>query len=238
MTAEIRINDALDPAVLGAQLKRERRLQIAEFLTPESAETVFRLIKDNRDWFLSYNEGENNVELPLADFQRMRPERRAQFLRSISEGASAGFQFFFAQYYITEAVRRGENPGHPLHAVHEFVNSEPWLAFMRTLTGEPAVARADCLASLYAPGHFLTDHDDRHDRHNRVAAYVLGMTRPWNHNWGGHLVFFDGEGNIELGLVPAFNTLNIFLVPQSHAVQPVAPFARGTRTSITGWLQR
>jgi len=36
---------------------------------------------------------------------------------------------------------------------------------------------------------------------------------------------------------PAFNALNIFKVPQPHAVSLVAPFAGGDRLAITGWVR-
>jgi Rps23 Pro-64 3,4-dihydroxylase Tpa1-like proline 4-hydroxylase len=36
--------------------------------------------------------------------------------------------------------------------------------------------------------------------------------------------------------VPRFNALNVFAVPQPHAVSIVAPFAVGARCSVTGWL--
>ena len=100
------------------------------------------------------------------------------------------------------------------------------------------VRKADSYASWYAPGHFLTQHDDLHGTHDRVAALVFSMTKGWNRNWGGHLAFFDDVGNIEDAYVPSFNTLNIFLIPQKHAVQLVAPFARARRTSFLSWLHR
>ena len=91
---------------------------------------------------------------------------------------------------------------------------------------------------MYAPGHFLTEHDDRHEKHDRVAAYVISMTKNWDKNWGGHLAFFDDGGNIKEALIPSFNTLNIFLIPQMHSVQLLSPFAGENRTSYLGWLHR
>jgi len=109
---------------------------------------------------------------------------------------------------------------------------------MRTLTGVKSIRKADSYATMYAPGHFLTEHDDRHEKHDRVAAYVISMTKNWDKNWGGHLAFFDDGGNIKEALIPSFNTLNIFLIPQMHSVQLVSPFAGENRTSYLGWLHR
>jgi Rps23 Pro-64 3,4-dihydroxylase Tpa1-like proline 4-hydroxylase len=69
-----------------------------------------------------------------------------------------------------------------------------------------------------------------------VAAYVISLTRNWNRNWGGHLAFFNERGDVEAAFLPSFNALNVFAVPQLHAVQMIAPFARGVRTSLTGWV--
>lgn len=238
MTDDIRINDALDPEALGKVYREKSRLQIPNFLAPESADALYDALQKNKTWYLAYNNGEEYVESSLAEIQRLAPPLRQQFFQKINERAGVQFQYCFIQYYVTEAINRGENEGHPLHAVHHFLNGPACLSFMRALTGEPAVQYADALASLYSRGHFLTDHDDTHSDRDRVAAYVISMTKNWNRNWGGHLAFFDEHGNIEEALLPTFNTLNIFRVPQSHAVLAVTPFARGGRTSFTGWLHR
>ena len=125
-----------------------------------------------------------------------------------------------------------------MHALHHFMNSEATLNMMRELTAEKAVARADCYATLYSPGQFLTQHDDSHNTHDRVAAYTFGMTRKWQQNWGGHTAFYDEHGNIEEAYIPGFNTLTVFLIPQPHAVQLVTPFAGASRCSYIGWLHR
>ena len=174
----------------------------------------------------------------MKQLQALNPEQRHKFMNGIYNRARTQFQYVFNQYYITQAIELNEQPGHPMHQVQEFVNSEEYLGLMRKLTGEPAVRKADSYASMYMPGHFLTDHDDRHDKHNRVAAFVFSMTKIWEKDWGGHLAFFDDAGNIKEALIPSFNTLNMFLIPQSHSVQLVAPFAGGNRTSYLGWLHR
>ncbi len=232
------INPSHDPATLHDAFDRAGRLQISEFLEPDSAAQLWQLLQDNRDWYMSYNEGGENYESEVREFEALAPLQQQRFMGRLYARARDQFQYLFHQYYITEAMRRGDNPGHPLHAVERFVNSNEFLVFMRALTGHDEVARADCCASAYGPGHFLTMHDDRHATHDRVAAYVISMTRDWDENWGGYLAFYDDAGNIEEAFRPTYNTLNIFSVPKKHAVQLVAPFAGHTRTSILGWLQR
>jgi Rps23 Pro-64 3,4-dihydroxylase Tpa1-like proline 4-hydroxylase len=238
MPVDIVINPELDPLALCADFQRRGRLQIPDFFVPETAAYLHRLLLDNQDWYLAYNEGAENYESSLQEFSALEPARKHQFMNRIYSRAQTQFQHLFYQYYITQAIELGEQPGHPMHRMQDFMNSETTLSFMAALTGQDDIRKADSYASWYAPGHFLTQHDDLHSSHDRIAALVFSMTPDWNANWGGHLAFFDEAGNIEEAFLPSFNTLNIFLIPQRHAVQLVAPFAGGRRTSFLSWLHR
>lgn len=238
MSRPLTINPDLDPRELGKKLQETGRLQVRHFLTAESADYLHEIHTRNEDWSLAYNEGNNYYESSIQQLRMATPQQQQQFMNSIYARARTQFQYVFFQYYITQAIELNEQPGHPMHQFDEFMNSEEVLSMMRTLTGVDAIRKADSYASRYAPGHFLTAHDDRHDRHDRVAAYVISMTPLWDKNWGGHLAFFDEDGNVTEALIPSYNTLNIFLVPQMHAVQLVSPFAGATRTSYLGWLHR
>lgn len=238
MSQQLKISPDHDFEALGQILQEKGHLQVPDFFTPDTADYLYKIHLENKDWSLSYNEGSNNFESSLEQLQAVTPQQQQQFMNGIYARARTQFQYVFYQYYISKAIEQNEQPGHPMHQLHEFINSEETLDLMRTLTQEPAVRKADSYASLYAPGHFLTAHDDRHDSHNRVAAFVFSMTKNWNMNWGGHLAFFDDDGNVTDALIPSFNTLNIFLVPQMHSVQLVTPFAGASRTSYLGWLHR
>ena len=238
MAQQLKISPDHDPEALGRILQQEGRLQVSDFFTPDTADYLYKIHMENKDWYLAYNEGSNFYESSTQQFQALTPQQRQHFMNSIYARARTQFQYVFYQYYITQAIKLKEQPGHPMHQFHEFMNDEEVLNLMRTLTGEKAIRKADSYASIYAPGHFLTAHDDRHDSHDRVAAYVVSMTKTWDKNWGGHLAFFDDAGNITEALIPSFNTLNIFLIPQMHSVQLVSPFAGGNRTSYLGWFHR
>ncbi len=238
MSVKIAINPNLNPKKLAVELQANKRIQINDFFSKESAEYLHQLLMTNTDWYLAYNEANNFYESPLSEFQALPPQKKQQFMHNIYARARSQFQYVFIQYYITQALELNEQPGHPMHAMHDFMNQADTLDFMRQLTGDQTVAKADSYASCYSPGHFLTQHDDRHDKHDRVAAYVFSMTKDWDVNWGGHLAFYDQQGNIEQAFMPSFNTLNLFLVPQQHAVQHVAPYAGKGRTSFLGWLHR
>nr|WP_240902836.1 2OG-Fe(II) oxygenase family protein [Caulobacter sp. SLTY] len=93
------------------------------------------------------------------------------------------------------------------------------------------------MATRYLPGHFLTAHDDAAPGKHRLYAYVLNLTARWRADWGGILMFLDEEDHVAEGYTPSFNALNIFRVPQRHAVSMVAPYAGEPRLSITGWIR-
>ena len=212
MTGPMIINPTHNLEELGQVLQQKSRLQITDFFTADSANYLHQLLLDHQHWNLAYNDGNNFYESPAAEIETLEPKQRHQFMNNIFVRARTQFQYMFMQYYISQAIELNEQPGHPMHQFHEFINSDDVLGFMRILTGEPAVRKADTYASIYSPGHFLTAHDDRHDKDDRVAAFVFSMTKAWDKNWGGHLAFFDDDGNIEQAFMPTFNTLNIFLV--------------------------
>ena len=106
-----------------------------------------------------------------------------------------------------------------------------------TLTGDPRCAYADAQATRYRPGDFLTAHDDDVAGKKRLYAFVLNFTPAWRPDWGGLLAFHDADGHVSEAYTPTFNALNIFRVPQQHAVTQVASFAGAERLSITGWIR-
>jgi Rps23 Pro-64 3,4-dihydroxylase Tpa1-like proline 4-hydroxylase len=109
--------------------------------------------------------------------------------------------------------------------------------FLRVVTGAEDIQYADAQATAYSPGDFLTGHDDAVTGKSRRAAYVFGLTPMWRLEWGGLLLFHGSDGNVERGLVPAFNSLNLFAVPRMHSVSEVTRAAAYRRYSITGWLR-
>jgi SM-20-related protein len=48
------------------------------------------------------------------------------------------------------------------------------------------------------------------------VAYVLNLTREWQPQWGGYLLFHDEDGDVIAGYKPRFDALNLFAVPQAH----------------------
>jgi hypothetical protein len=230
------LGSGLDPAALGQAFIRGQRLQIADFLRHDGAVALLRELSESRAWTLTVNQGEEVLDFPVAEMERWDAERRADLDARVEQDGRTGFQFRY------DTIRaRGERAaglaGPALTVFLDFLNSPEILAFMRNVTGCSDIAFADGHATRYRTGHFLTAHDDRNDPMQRRVAYVMNLTPQWRPDWGGLLQFLDERGNVAAGYTPGFNIMNLFRVPQPHAVSWVTPLAAGPRHSVTGWFR-
>lgn len=176
-----------------------------------------------------------NADVPVAVFEAEPLAEQARLYGMAHEEATEGFQFIFDRIKLGQARAMGLPLPPVLFELHDLFNSAPFLDFARGLTGDDRIAYVDAQPTRYLPGHFLNGHTDAHEDAGRLYAYVLNLSPRWRAEWGGLLMFLDGEGAVTETFTPAFGTLNLFRVPQDHAVSMVAPFAGAPRYSITGW---
>jgi Rps23 Pro-64 3,4-dihydroxylase Tpa1-like proline 4-hydroxylase len=232
------LRPGLDAAAHAEAFAAEGRLQLVDFLRHDSAIALFRELTGSDAWRLAVNKGEEVLDYSEAELAALAPERRAELDRSVVEGGRQAFQFRYDTIRLPEYGPGWQEGTAPmLRAFSDFLCSAGMVAFMRTLTGFADIAFADAHASRYRAGHFLTAHDDLNQGMGRRAAYVLNMTPQWRPDWGGILQFYDERGNVVRGFTPAFNSLNIFRVPQPHSVSWVTPLAGAPRFAVTGWLR-
>lgn len=231
------INSALDVNELARDYAVRRRLQIRDFLAEESAERIFHHLSAETPWGVAFNNGEKVIQLSAAQASQLTVEQQRTLGEGINERARKGYQFFYHYYPMLDAYFVPGYPHLPLFDVLEFINGEPFLEFVRSLTGFKNIRWADAHATLYRVGHFLKYHTDEKPSDSRVCAYVLNFTKGWGRDWGGFLQFFNDRYDVEEGLRPIFNALNIFTVPADHSVSQVGGYAPGSRYSITGWLR-
>jgi len=232
------LNPSLDVAALAERYRKKQRLQILDVLEPALAERIHLCLTRETPWGVVYNEGTRNVTVEADELRTMAPQERGRRAMVATHRAREGFQFLYHAYLMLANYKAGKNKDLFLTSVFEALNSEPMLDFVRQVTGISTVVKCDAQATLYAPGHFLTRHNDDADAsmHRRVA-YVLGFTKSWHPDWGGLLQFYDDDDNVTDVFMPRFNSLSLFTVPQFHAVTYVAPYAPMGRLAITGWFQ-
>lgn len=236
------LNPDLDRKTLASQFTSASRLQIENVLTEETARELRSILQSGTEWGLAMQAGTHGQPQGFRgrDLQNPQTAATAQQLALATDKAagSGDYAYRALRYSLVEALQGGWDPDGPHEILLEHLNAEPFLGLMRDVTGIPELAKADGHASCFAKQHFLGRHIDSHVAEGWRIAYVLNLTiDDWHPDWGGYLVFFDEEGNIEQGFKPKFNTLNLFRVPQAHAVTYVPPFAPTGRYAISGWLR-
>ena len=233
----VRLNAGLDIPALKKEFHAEGRIHIPEILAKESAERLFKCLTQEIGWNLTYND-ENGVQnIFAANQDKVTPQEWQDLSRKIRENAAArNFQFFYANFAVEDSYKQNLINDMYIARFYEFVNSTPFLDFIREITGIKTITHADQQATAYGPGHFLTEHNDYDPELGRKIAYVFSMTHDWPAEWGGLLQFINEGSRTVEGIAPGFNSLNLFSVPQRHFVSQVASYAKGARYSVTGWL--
>lgn len=231
------LDPTLDPRTLKPAFDRFGRMHIPAFLTSDSAARLHALLNNETEWVVSTIGGGVVADVGLGYLADLSPAERARFDALAHREAARGFHYMFDTVRISTPLEKGRPLPAAWREVAAFLNGGPFLDFIRALTGDPRGAYVDAQATRFRPGHYLTEHDDEKPEAGRLYAYVLNLTPDWRVDWGGLLNFIDEDGHVAEGYTPSFNALNIFRVPQRHAVSFVAPFAVAPRLSITGWIR-
>jgi SM-20-related protein len=228
------INNNLDADFWKAQLAARSRVQIPDFLQPDAAERLRDCLAREVLWSLA--ERSDDASRTHGREHALDGAAYREILDAAYRNARDAFQFVYDSYMLGRARAEGWDPDLPVHVVLDFVNSPEFIEFARYLTGDDAINAVNAQATRYRPGQFLTPHDDKHSGEGRRYAYVINLTRRWKAEWGGLLQFLDANGNVIDTLMPRWNALSIFKVPQLHLVTLVSPWAGEDRLSITGWF--
>lgn len=234
---DLRLAPRSDLSALRTLYAARGRVQLPHWLEGEHAQALRQHLLSREDWRLIFNHGELLYEYDRATLARITPTQRADLQRAVENAGRHGFQYLFESIRVPETAVDGAHG--LLERFAELLNAPATLALVRELLGRPDVAFADCQATCYRPGHFLTTHDDAVDGKHRVAAYVFNLTPTWRAEWGGLLSFTEGPLHVAEAWVPSFNTLNLLRVPQPHFVGPVNGLAPpdAARLSVTGWFR-
>ena len=236
--ASFTLNPALDVDDLARTFERDGAIQICDFLLPGLAEALSRELSESGEWRRVINGGERVFEIPVANYAALPPDEIRTLDATIMASAAHGFQFRYETVRVPDEEDARLSSGSLLDAVAEALGREPILDVLRRIGGDSDIVFADAQATRFQPGDFLTSHDDNVAGKNRRFAYVLSLSEGWRAEWGGLLHFTDEAGaTVSRSIVPRFNALSLFRVPQRHHVGCVAPYAPKARVSITGWLR-
>ena len=242
----IELNPNLDLQGLRQDYQSVGKLRIPNFLTEKSAEYVLDNLLHTTPWHLVHSD-ENGLPVrydPQA-LQTLSDDKLRDLTQKLHKRAEHSYQYTYKFFPIIDAIKAGSlAQDSMLFQMATFVNSTQFLSFARTLTGTNSLVKVDPQVTLYESGHFLSTHDDSNyqrsanDNSTRRHAIVLGFTKDWSQDWGGHTSFFTkANASQSESWMPCFNTLTIFKVPVLHCVNYVAPYAAHGRYSVTGWLR-
>jgi len=235
---EFALNPRLNIGQLADRFASFGRMQIGDFLTPDAAAHLHAYLERSDRWHRLFNAQDRFYEFPCAEWEAMPESDRNRLSRAIDESAAYGFQYRYDTIRVDErAIATQAGSDSLLDRFAQFLSSPPVLQMLMNITGSTDLVFADCQATRYRAGDFLTPHDDELDGMNRKFAYVLNLTPDWRPRWGGLLHFVDHTGGVEETISPRFNALSLFAVGQSHYVSQVATYAPVPRISVTGWLR-
>src|ERR1700743_752466 len=114
MPLHLELNPTLDAHAHAAIYARFGIVRIPDLLSPASAETVAQILEHQLPWELHLSEKGD----PAAVLERAR----------------SGFAFQYLSYGMIDAYLAGQDPGHPIHKVSEFLNGMQFLNLLRTVT--------------------------------------------------------------------------------------------------------
>lgn len=233
---DLRINPGLDPVALAAEYQRDGRVRIADFFVA-GASDLRDYLEESGEWIQLISTDDGVLEYDIAQRAAISTRRWARIERDKHQRACVGFQYSYGGIRVPGEGECDASDA-PLHVFARFMASAPLLDLLAQVTGHNNLHFTDGQATAYGPTDFLTAHDDNVAGKNRVAACVFGMTRIWRLEWGGTLLFHGGDHQSAHGIVPQFNTLDLFKVPQIHSVSMVTPAAPHRRLAVTGWLNQ
>ncbi len=211
-------------------------MHIPDILEPRSAATLEEGVRGFDAWtrILTVNGAEAGH--PALAPAVLSAEHVKDVERVVTPPSQNNIEFLFDTHSIATVRAKAVERDRRLTPVGDFINGPAFLAFARALTGDERIQRCDASATRYLPGHYLTPHNDANAGEQRLYAYVLNLSPTWKVEWGGVLAFIDRDGHVAEGYTPVFNSLNVFKVPQNHAVTMVNHLARAPRLAVTGWM--
>lgn len=220
---------------LKTHFSQSGRLQIRNFLDVNDAKAL-RAEVIKLSWRLVLNENGKHLDIHPRQLEQIPTAKLREIKQAAQSRASHEFQYLFENYPVFDMLESGKTIPPAILAIHAVLNTPEVLKQLSDLTALP-IDFCDMQATRYRAGHFLTTHDDGIEGKNRQLAYVLNLSERWRESWGGCLNFTNSSGEVEQSLLPVFNSLSLFKVPQPHEVTRVKPTAKSSRLSLTGWFR-
>lgn len=234
---QLRLNPTLRAENFAPTYAAQKFVRIDGLFEPAIADALEVALKSLPWRLVTQDDSGKNILLTGEQLAGLSAAERQRLEDGVRKRAADNVGYFYLAYPMIEARLSNWDPGHPIHALTDFLNGPQFVAFAQTIIGDPNITKIDAQASHYNRGHFLTRHVDDGEKKERRAAYTIGFSRRWEPDWGGLLMFFDKNLDVSSGYTPRFNTLTVFDGLRVHSVSPVSSFAPAPRLSIAGWFR-
>lgn len=234
----VKLHGEINWEAAAAQFRATGRACISPWLTEAGATALRDQLLTRTDWREVFNVGERVYEIDRPGQASLDQAARERIDVGIAAAARSGFQYRYESLRVPDDEQLRRQSAGLLEEFARLMSSGGVLGRLSEVIGSSDLDFADAQATLYRPGDFLTSHDDAVEGKGRRAAYVFSLSQRWRPEWGGLLLFHGSSGDIDGGLTPHFNTLNLFAVPQQHSVSQVANYVEQPRLSVTGWLRQ
>lgn len=225
------MNELLDKEILKKIFVEKNKLKIDNFFKDSYAEILYSYLSNNKDWNLSTGIDKNKYE------KKNIPQLNNINTLQIKNVNNAFSKDQFS--YIFNRFMNGTNMSIHEYSLRQLLNSKDFINNLNDITGLELTKLTTLFASKYKPGNFLSPHSDKG---NGRLAFVINLTKNWKPQYGGNLHFMN-ETRTEIidTIVPSFNNLFIFYVPEEkgipHYVSHVVNGIKYNRYAITGWFE-
>lgn len=229
-------SDAEAFAALQQDFEENGRCSIQPILSEDDAEAFERFLIEYADWARIRGLRNQRFDIPPGTDLSADPqlaEDHRQIEQAIASDASKSFALLYDAIPMTPDTLP-QSPDNPLVALRDAMNAPQVFEWMKRLSGEAHITGTEIQATKFGAGDFLSTHHDGPNIDRKIAA-VLGLSRDWSVDWGGNLLFLCADDGLQ-GIIPGFNRLDLFAVPQFHCVSAVSRAAPRPRLAVSGWF--
>lgn len=217
------------------QYKQKGWVVIEDFLDEALAVSLNNALHTEVPWQYSYLGRLGLVKFPFTDLDALTEKQLSLIEQTVTEVCLRGFQFRYCSANIQNLIATADKSLPTLKLACERVFNMAFTSFLTKLSGNSGISNHNFLASYYPKDGFLMAHNDELKGGNRKLAYVLQLSRNWQKDYGGNLELLDENGKVKEIVVPQFNSLVVFKVPQDHRVSKVVHEGPEKRLAIHGW---
>lgn len=228
------IRDLNDIEDLKQEFYLKHKVSINNFLDSYFIETLIKSLLIEKNWTLAT--GIDNIKYEKAHIPQNDKINNSQIKNVNNAFALDRFSYIF---YRSMNANKTQKMSFFEFSLRHTLSSNEFIDKLNIITGLNLTKLTTLFLSKYKSGCFLSPHSDKG---NGKLAFVIHLSKHWKPQYGGLLHFMNDERTQIIDtLVPSFNTLMLFNIPEQngipHFVSHVVPNIKHSRYAITGWFE-